>query len=332
MPFASLSSPTDDPLHMQDYLLIAAGLVTLVVGADFLVRGSVWCALTLGISPMLVGLTLVAFGTSAPELVVSLSAALKDSPGIATGTALGSNIANIGLIIGIAALIQPIVKSSNAMRFEVNYMVFAALLPLLILFQGTAITRTHGLLLLGILLVFTVQLGLRESRRRKVIQASTGTSEDRSATTGSAPRMLLSIALGGAGLYYGGGWLVDGASGVARNLGMGEVAIGITVIAVGTSLPELVTSLLAARRGHPEIALGNVLGSNIFNICMVLGATAMIKPLPISWHDEGPTVILGIGMAIFLAILLKRGVSRGSGATLLIIYLAYMAYVFTQRQ
>ena len=134
--------------------MIVVGLVTLVAGAEFLVRGSVWCALTLGISPMLVGLTLVAFGTSAPELVVSISAALKDSPGIATGTALGSNIANIGLIVGIAALIQPIVKSSEGMRFEIRYTILAAVLPLIPLLLGTPITLTHGLLMLGLLLVF----------------------------------------------------------------------------------------------------------------------------------------------------------------------------------
>ncbi|MHC5065880.1 MAG: calcium/sodium antiporter [Planctomycetota bacterium] len=315
---------------MQDLLLTVAGLITLVIGADLLIRGSVWCAITMGISPMMVGLTLVAFGTSAPELVVAITAALKSSPGLATGAALGSNIANIGLILGISAMTRPIARIAGPTPMEMRYVILAALLPLIPLLYGGAFIWPHGLLLLSILVVFTIQLGRRE-KRRKAEKPAEEAHQAKMVKRSNATLMIACVIAGLGGLYYGGNWLVEGAGGIARSVGMSEVAIGISVIAVGTSLPELVTSLVAASKGHPEIALGNVLGSNIFNICMVLGTTSLIHELPIAWEAEGIATVLGIFMAILLAFLLRRGIGRRSGASIFGIYLAYMIYIFINR-
>ncbi len=315
---------------MQDLLLTVAGLITLVVGADLLIRGSVWCAITLGISPMMVGLTLVAFGTSAPELVVAITAALKSSPGLATGAALGSNIANIGLILGISALTKPIARMPGPTPVEMRYVILAALLPLIPLLSSGSFRWPHGLLMLSILVVFTIQIAKRE-KRQKADRSEEEEHQAKMVKRSNAALMIACVIAGLGGLYFGGNWLVEGASGIASDLGMSEVDIGITVIAVGTSLPELVTSLVAASRGHSEIALGNVLGSNIFNICMVLGSTSLLHELPITWEAEGIAVLLGILMAFLLAFLLRRGIGRRSGAMIFGIYLAYMIFIFINR-
>jgi cation:H+ antiporter len=321
---------------MTEWLLILGGFALLIGAAEFLVRGSVWCALSLGISPMTIGLTLVAFGTSAPELFVSLTAGLQGVPGIATGNALGSNVANIGLIVGTAALLRPIDHPPRSARFEVRFLLLVSTLILVPILLGE-LDRIGGILLLALLAMFTLQLLRRESRRRSDRKRAAADGDDVDShipshiERGIGPAVIhIAFVIGGLlGLKFGGDFLVQGGTDVARRLGLSEFVIGQTIIAVGTSLPELATSAVAARRGHPEIALGNVLGSNIFNICMVLGATATIVPLPMERHDEGPTTLLGLLMVIALAILLRYrgGVGRAAGLVLLLTWSAYVATI-----
>ncbi len=308
----------------EHWLWILAGLVTLIVGAELLVRGSVWIALTLGMSKMMVGLTLVAFGTSAPELVVGLQSALSGSPGMATGTVLGSNIANIGLIVGASALIQPITTAPRSVRFELWFTLSAAVLVLLplVLSDGT-ISRVWGSIYLAFIFAFTWILIRRHRKSARTVETD---EPDPERGPFALIRHVVFIAIGLAGLKFGGEWLVDGASGVASEFGMTPELIGMTIVAVGTSLPELATAIVAARKGHPDLALGNVLGSNIFNVGMVLGATAVVCPLPMTWGTEGTAGFVGLGMVAFLVLAMKSGigVTRREASVLLVAYFGYL--------
>ena len=314
---------------MTDWLLILGGLVTLIVGAESLVRGAVWIALALGVSKLTVGLTIVAFGTSAPELVVCVSDVAKPDNlgpvgGIALGNIFGSNVANIGLILGLTALVRAVPTTGSKLRFEAYWMMLASILCMKpLLFQGE-FTLLDGAVLVGLLGLFTIMLLRRE--RRNTNDKGNG---DHGPLDHDGRRAALHVALvilGLVGLFYGGQWLVSGSKGVARALGMPDSLIGATIVAVGTSLPELVTALVAARRGHPEIALGNVVGSNIFNICMVLGICALVRPLPVTFAEHGMRMSVGLVLAVTLGILLMRKtrISRRTGGTLLVCYLAYL--------
>ena len=319
---------------MNDWLSIAFGLTLLILAAEILVRGSVWCALALGVTPMMVGLTLVAFGTSAPELFVGISAATSDRPGFATGSVLGSNIANIGLIVGSAALLAPITHTPLSARFEVRYLLGVSLAIAAVAAASWTIGPPLAVGLLVALGAFTALLIRRESRARS--RRREAGEEPADVARGPLATVLhVAMILGGlAGLKFGGDTLVDGAAGLARDFGMSEVVIGATVIAIGTSLPELAASVVAARRGHPELALGNVLGSNIFNVCMVLGVTALVRPLPTALADEGVASFVGLGLAAALAFLLRfrHGISRTAGAAMLLVYLGYVALAVLRGQ
>lgn len=312
-----------------DLAWIAAGFVTLMIGAEFLVRGSVWFALSLGVSKLMVGLTLVAFGTSAPELVVGIRSALEQSHGIATGTVLGSNIANIGLIIGCSALVSPITVAPREVRFELGFTTVAAMAPLVpIIFGWGHINRLFGAVLAVYIVLFTALLIWRHKtgRARPADDPIEGGDAGR-----GAKAVLLNLAfvlLGLAGLTYGGEWLVHGASGVATDAGMSQVLVGILIVGPGTSLPELAAAIASARKGHSEMALGNVLGSNLFNVGMVLGTTALIEPLPISMVEHGTAAITGLAMTVLLMVSMRLGVgiSRAEGSFLLVAYAGYITY------
>ena len=284
-----------------------------------------WFALSLGVSQLMVGLTLVAFGTSAPELVVGVSAALDGTHGIATGAVLGSNIANIGLIIGCSALISPILVAPGEVRFELGFTNVAAIGPLLPLWLGwSEIDRVYGAVLTAYIVVFTVLL----IWRHKIAE----TVPDDSLTAPDKPTFLalanhaMFVVLGLAGLIYGGDWLVAGAANVADELGMSDVLIGVVIVGPGTSLPELATAIAAARKGHSDLALGNVLGSNIFNVGMVLGITALIEPLPVSNAEHALGAWTGFGMAALLTLSMvsRIGISRAEGLFLLLVYAGYV--------
>jgi cation:H+ antiporter len=312
---------------MSDWLLIAAGLTTLVVAAELLVRGSVWIALQLGVTPLVVGLTLVAFGTSAPELVVSLDAALQGNSGIATGNVFGSNVANIGLILGLAAAISPIAQHGSTVRFELVFLLAITLLTPGLALIGNQLYQWEGALLFLLLVWFTVQLIRRGRTDPEGAQdLPLEVTAERRSRLGTAMHLLF-IGAGLAGLFYGAGWLVDGATGIARAYGISDIVIGLTIVAVGTSLPELATSAVAAVRGESGIAVGNVIGSNVFNLCSVLGVTAIVRPLPVDWRDNGPSIAAGLLLTLLLAFTLLRrhGVSRPFGILLLGLYAAFVA-------
>jgi len=306
---------------MQAWLETVLGLVVLIAGAELLLRGAVWIALALGVRPMTVGLTLVAFGTSAPELVVGLESAATERSGIALGTVLGSNLANILLIVGLSATVKSIRVRPD--RLECNYLLFATALTAVPFLMGERVERWLGILLLAVVAMFTIQLLHRErsSRRGAVIR------ERPPMSVSGLLLHLLMVLLGVGGLKLGGDWLVSGASAVAIDLGMSEAMVGMTIVAIGTSLPELATSVLAARRGHPEICIGNVIGSNVFNSGMVLGATATVFPMPAPWDESGPLMVAGLCAAVFFVVLIRAtgGVPRGVGLLLLLGYAGFLA-------
>lgn len=314
-------------LTSMDWVWIVVGLATLIGAAELLVRGSVWCALAMGVRPMLVGLTLVAFGTSAPELFVGLASAFDGKPGFATGSALGSNIANIGVIVGLAAMLKPIEHTAHSARFEVRFLLLSCVAIFVPLLLDQPIGPVFGSFLLAALLAFTAILVTREKRHKRKAEAAGHELPAKVDPTLAGGLLHVAFVLVGlTGLKFGGDWLVEGASGVARSLGMSETLIGMTILAVGTSLPELAASAVAARKGHPEIALGNVLGSNVFNICMVLGGTSLIAPLPMNWLEEGTAAAVGLALAIVLALLLRfrHGIGRIAGFGLLVAYAGYV--------
>jgi cation:H+ antiporter len=267
-------------------------------------------------SPLLIGLTIVGFGTSAPELLVSVQAALAGQPGIAIGNALGSSVANILLILGTAAVISPLLLPFGALWRNLGFMLLACAAIWVMLLDGT-VSRLDGALLLAGLAAFLVT-ALR-------------TSEPASDTGTDAPMPVwkaTAMTLGGlVALVVGAGLLVDSATGIARTFGISEAVIGLTIVAVGTSLPELATSIVAAVRRQTEIAVGNVVGSNIFNIFGILGTTAMITPIPADARFATADMpwVAGTAVGLTLVAALAGGIPRLAGAALLAIYAAYVA-------
>jgi len=307
----------------MSYLFVLGGFAALIVGGDLVVRGAVAVARRLAIPPMVIGLTLVGFGTSAPELAPSLQAALDGAPGIAVGNVVGSNIANILLILGIAALLRPVAVDREAFRRDGVVLLASTALCFLLAATGT-IARWHGAILLAGLALFLW---------RAFRGTGTGAALDPDPAPGAHLSPLGAFALFAAGLALllaGARGLVSGAVEIAAALGVSEAVIGVTVVAVGTSLPELVTSVIAARRGESDVAFGNVVGSNIFNILGILGATALIAPLPVppetmaldAWAMAAATLLL------VAAAVTGKGVSRGEGAALLAFYAAYLGLLF----
>jgi cation:H+ antiporter len=316
-------------------LWLLGGLVMLALGGELLVRGAVQIAERLGISPLLVGLTVVAFGTSLPELVTSVQASLAGSPGIALGNIVGSNIANALLILGVAALICPIAVNSRALARDGGIGVLAAVVLLAVgLFW--MLDRVVGvLLLLGLAgyIVFAFQQervgGEDHGAAFDKAQAFTQAHPPALAVARPAGGLLGSVFFLGAGLgliVFGGGVLVDAAITLARALEVSEAVIGVTIIAVGTSLPELVTSVVAAARRQGDVALGNVLGSNIYNILGIAGATAVIAPTEVPAGIAGFDAPLVLAAALLLMLVARTGwrVGRREGGLLLACYAAYV--------
>lgn len=311
--------------------LIVLGLVVLVVGGDLLVRGASGIASLLGISPLVIGLTVVAFGTSAPELAVSLSASSGDAAEIAVGNVLGSNIFNVLFILGISALVTPLSVASQLIRLEVPFMVGVAIL-LWVLGMNGHLGHVEGSLLFGTLMIYIVW-SIWQSRResKKVVEEYEEEFDNPPKSIWDALLQLVWIILGLIGLAYGSQWLVDGAVMIARKLNMSELLIGLTIVAVGTSLPEVVASVMASIKGERDIAVGNVVGSNLFNMMCVLGLTAIVVPegVPVPqtaiWQ-EFPVMIAVC--AICLPIFFTGGrIERWEGAMLFGYYILYTTYL-----
>jgi cation:H+ antiporter len=299
---------------------LAAGLGLLILGGELLVRGAAGFALRLGVSPLLIGLTVVGFGTSTPELVTSLEAAFKGSPGIAIGNVVGSNTANVLLILGIAALLAPIPVERRAFLRDGTVAAAAALACLAVVLAGS-LERLSGLLLVSLLAAYIAYAAWRERRPAG--------AEDplREARRSMGVPLALGLALGGLTItIVGARLLVDAAIGLAQVAGVSDTVIGLTVVAVGTSLPEVATSLVAAYRRAPEIAFGNIVGSNIYNVLGILGMTALVHPIPVPpeiiafdiW------VMLAAALALTAAAITGWRVTRREGAALLGAYGLYI--------
>lgn len=300
-----------------DLALIAAGLVLLVAGGEFLVRGAVALALRLGITPLVVGLTVVAFGTSAPEMIVSVSAALKGATDLAMGNVVGSNIANVLVILGVSALIAPILTREHDLRESWWMMVGASVLLIALSLIGP-LGLVAGLVLL-------VGLGLTLWRQLATAGAA---DADLPEGTGLAPwrNVAIWLAVGLVALPIGAHLLVQGATDIARAFGVSEAVIGLTLVAIGTSLPELAASVMAALRGRSDLALGNVVGSNIFNILLILGVTALIKPLAVPEQMLRLDFWVMLAAALVMGPFLFRGLTIGrvTGAAMVAAYAAYI--------
>ena len=256
---------------------VIVGLILLVIGGEFLVRSSIGLSFKLNISKMVIGMTVVSFATSAPELLVSLQAALDGSPAIAINNVIGSNIANIALVLGITAIIGPITVSKDFYKLNWPVMMLFSLVLYYFLWNDIALTQLEGMLLLLGLAIFLFVL-IRSARKEEVV---TDEVDDALALVGYG-KIVVWLLIGAVALYFGSVFLVDGAKEIAQNMGVSEGVISITMIAIGTSVPELAASIIAVIKGEKAISLGNLIGSNIFNIASVLGLTALIKEIPVT--------------------------------------------------
>ena len=313
---------------MFDVFLIAGGLVLLAFGGDVLVRGAVGTASRLGVSPLLIGLVLVGFGTSMPELTTSVQAALAGSPGIAVGNIVGSNIANILLILGTAALISPIAVSKSVLQRDGSFLVLSQIAAAAALLL-TPVGRVSGALLAAGLVVYIVgSYWLDQRSRGGAAHLHAAEAESVAAPKGNLLVALLLLAGGIAGVVFGARLLVTGAISVAQDFGVSDAVIGLTVVAIGTSLPELAASVAAALKRQGDIALGNVIGSNIFNALGILGVTAVIRPLDAPASILGFDVWIMLACAALLVIVAATGrrVGRKEGLLLLALYGAYVGW------
>jgi cation:H+ antiporter len=315
---------------VTDFLLLLTGLILLLGGGDALVRGAAALAYRLGISPLVVGLTVVSFGTSAPELAVNLTAALRGSGELSFGNVIGSNLANIGLIVGLTALLRPLGVQAVVVWRELPMMVlataFALVFALDTVLSGDASSRydrADGIVLLLLLSVFLYYTAREVFRQRESRRGRVGLAVG----SWSVPRSLLVATTGLVVLVIGAQLTVKGGVGIARSAGISEAVIGLTLIAVGTSLPELAASLVAAWRGQAEIAIGNVIGSNIFNLLLVLGATAAVQPVPIPAGGVFDLAALCVLSLLLWGVCVNQGrqIIRVEGALLLTIYLTYLS-------
>lgn len=317
----------------SDLVAIVAGLTLLVWGADRFVHGASAGARNLGIAPVLIGLTIVAFATSAPEILVSVNAALRGEPGLAFGNAIGSNIVNIGLVLGITAVVRPIPLESATLRREMPALLAVSLLTVS-LFLDTRLSRPDGIVMLTgliIVMIWLARLGIRSSATDPIKMDYEAEIPDN--VSMKAAIMWLVVGLGA--LLIGAEWLVNGSIGIAQSLGVSEIVIGITIVALGTSLPELAVSLMSVLKGEYGLAIGNIIGSNIFNLLAVIGVAATIQPAAVA-----PTVLsLHIFVMVAFTLVLfamtydydgKAMLSRLEGVALLVAYISYISYVVAQ--
>jgi cation:H+ antiporter len=318
---------------MMPYLLLILGFVVLIFGADYLVKGASSIAKKLKVSDLIIGLTVVSFGTSAPELAVNIMASSGGSPGMAIGNVVGSNLFNLLVIVGLAAMIKPISLQRSLVKIEIPYAILAAFVLIAVagdefLGEGSGIiSRADGIVLLLFFAIFMYYIFL--SAKNGQIKEEEAPKEERVYPT------LLSVlfVLGGlTALIFGGDLIVDNATELARGWGMSETVIGLTIVAAGTSLPELATSLMAAYKGNSDIAIGNVVGSNIFNIFLILGVSASITPLPFA--AENMIDVLFSALATILVLILAfRGkgtrIDKVEGGVLFVIYIGYVAWLLS---
>ena len=316
------------------YILLVIGFVCLVKGADFFVSGSSAIARHFNIPAFIIGLTIVAFGTSMPEAAVSVTAAMKGANGIAVGNVLGSNMFNLLVVLGFSALIKACPVSKAMMKFEYPLSVIAAAVIMLMCIgkgqHALVLSRPDGIILLAIFtffIVFTIKK-VMSSKEETVLAAEDTPDEDEAEGAVSLPKSIVLSITGVAGIIVGGDLVVDCASDIAASFGIDDVLIGLTVVALGTSLPELVTSIVAAVKGETDIAVGNVVGSNLFNLLFVLGLSVTIHPIEVtmaSIYDSAILIIVSIITAV--PMIRRQSLSRAWGILMLLMYGAYLTYI-----
>lgn len=309
------------PLPVQ-FLLLVVGFFLLMKGADVFVDGSSALADRMGIPQIVIGLTIVAFGTSAPEAAISITAGIKGSADLAVSNVVGSNILNVLLILGLSSIISPLVIQKNTLRYEIP---FTALVTLLLLGLGIwdySIGRWDGVLFLLIMAAFMVYLVIMSKKKNNADE-----SGEKPAAKMPIWKIILFIVLGGAAIIYGSQLTVNSATAIAKHFGMSERLIGLTIVAFGTSLPELITSVTAAIKHKADIAIGNIVGSNIFNILFVLGTTAVISPIMYSKEFITDNIAAFAAMVLlFVCVVKNKKLTRPGGIIMLLSYAAYFVF------
>lgn len=309
----------------MEFLLLILGLTILVAGGEFLVKGAVGIARNFEISPLVIGMTVVSFGTSAPELLVSLQAAAEGSPEIAIGNVIGSNIANLALVLGVTVLIFPIIVERQTKLIDWPVMMLATIFFYIFLFDGL-IELWEGLVLFSSLAIF-VAWRIRKSRKESKLKI------DEHVVNESVFITVGYLILGLTGLYFGSEWFVDGAVGIADYLDVSKGVVGVTVVAFGTSAPELVVSCVAAYRKQSDISIGTLIGSNIFNIMAVIGLTSIVTPIDLSGAGVSQFLhfdmywVVGIAIALLPMLYFGAKFGRLKGALLLVSYLVYISII-----
>lgn len=301
------------------FLLLAVGFVMLIKGADWFVDGAAGIAGKFGIPQLVIGLTIVAMGTSAPEAAVSITAALDNSAGITIGNVLGSNIINILIILGISSVIIFLPVQKSTIRYEIPFMIIISVVLLVMGITGNTVSRLEGVILWVLFIIYLLYL-------YKLAQK--GNEEDNPGEQKSLPVYILTAIFGAVVIVLGSKFTVKGATEIARMAGITERVIGLTIVAFGTSLPELVTSIIASQKGSTDIAIGNIVGSNIFNILFVVGTSALITPVPFESKFIFDAIFASFaGVVMLLAVLKNKKLTRTGGIVMLVCYAAYFVYL-----
>lgn len=313
----------------MDILYLLAGFVGLIAGGELLVRGAVTVAMRLNVSPMIIGLTLVGFGTSMPELVTSIEAALSGAPGLAVGNVVGSNIANILLILGVAALFSPILISAKAFKRDGWVLVFATALCVGTVLFGSLDRLTALFYVIGFLSYMGLTVFFERRSRSSAAAVYEAEAEIVPPSNSGMPLALGQFVIGLVLTIFGAKLLVSGAVSIAQTLGVSDAVIGLTVVAIGTSMPELVTAVMASRKGQNDVAFGSVLGSNISNILVILGITSLVQPLQVPEVIASQDIWVMVAATACLLVFAMTGwrISRREGGILLAGYIAYLSYV-----
>lgn len=309
------------------YVWLVIGFVLLIKGADFFVEGSSGIAKNLRVPSMIIGLTIVAMGTSAPELAVSTTAALKGNNAIAVSNVIGSNIFNLIVVCGVCAILSPLHIKAKTLKEEFPISILAGILLLVFAYTGTTLGRAEGV---AFMILFVIFLGWMV---KSALDARKNGEEVETEEIKSLPmwKCFLFIAGGIAAIVWGGDVVVDSASDIAAAFGLSQTLIGLTIVAVGTSLPELVTSVVAAGKGENDMALGNVIGSNIFNILLILGVSSTITPIAIGMESIYDLILLTVmSLLVYIFSLSKKRLNKTEGVLMLIVYIVYMYYICTR--
>jgi len=310
------------------YVLLIFGLLLLVVAGEFLVKGAVGVSILLKLSPLVIGMTVVSFGTSMPELLVSVNGAINGNSGIAIGNVIGSNIVNVAFILGLSVILLPILPDKQTLKIDYPVMVVASF-ALLIFALDNIIARWEGVILFLILIVFIYRMVAKSRKDEKVRSEANKDNDKEDTKTMPVWKALTFVALGLIGLFFGAEWFVDGAIQIASSFGLSDAIIGVTVVAVGTSMPELIASVIASIRKQADISIGNIIGSNIFNIFGVLGLTSIIHPVEVGKQSLEFDAVWMVVIALLLLPMMYVGKALGriSGVILVVSYFVYIGWM-----